>query len=794
MRKTDINQYTGTPAPNGYQEHSAGSVALTATKRTLSVIGKALLTVFMVMLVTGAIVGISMIFYIASLSGESIDYDLRTAKLNQTSYIWVMDENGEFYEDQEIQAETKSEWVDFEEIPDAMKKAMIAIEDRRFNEHHGVDWIRTGGAVLNLVGGHKSGTNFGGSTLTQQLIKNLTDEDEVSLTRKLKEIFRALNFEKRYSKDEILEMYLNVVNYGSGCLGVQAAANLYFDKDIQDCSVAECAAIAGITQNPSAFTPLLHPQANRGRREIVLKAMLDQGKLTQAEYDQAMKESATMTFAKPDTSNLVDNQIINNWYYETMLQDVAKDLAGKRNISEKEASRQLRTQGMKVYCAMDKRAQDIAEKVMNNEEYMPTDTDIQLGIVLVGYDGRILASVGQRGEKEGNLWMDYANNVERQTGSCIKPISVYAPALEHGLINFSTVIDDEPIEWDVNGDGVKEKTWPPNADGKYHGKVTIREAIKHSYNAVAAQVLVNRLTMPVSLDFLLGKVGITSLNREEDLLPSALATGGGSNGVTVREIAASFQIFGNGGVYHKPYTYYYVKDDRDNVILDNNTNPGIQAISSPTSTIMRKLMYSVVETGGTGPRAAISGTQVFAKTGTAEDTDSWFVGGTPYAVAAVWEGHPTPAKMSTADKRSSLTVWKMVMQEYIQGLEKKDYEDDPNVIAKQYCAVTGLLADSDKCPNKLTGYYTSGNMPGTCDGNHDNPDDTSSVSSTGSSETPVSSNSESQSSESSELSSTTTEPEPDPSSQQPESEPDPGSEPDGSSSDGGENNHTRPQN
>ncbi len=727
MRKTDINQYTGTPMPNGYLEPSAGSVALTATKRTLAVIGKAVLTVLMVMLVTGIIVGISMIFYIASLSGESVDYDLRAAKLNQTSYIWVMDENGEFHEDQAVQAETKSEWVNFEEIPEAMKNAIIAIEDRRFYEHHGVDWIRTGGAILNLVG-NRSGSNFGGSTLTQQLIKNLTEEDEVSLTRKLKEIFRALNFEKQYSKDEILETYLNVVNFGSGCLGVQAAANLYFDKDIQDCSVAQCAAIAGITQNPSAYTPLLHPQANKERREVVLQAMLDQGKLTQEEYDQAMEESATMTFAEQDTSNMVDNQVINNWYYEAMLEDVAEDLAGKRNISVNEASRQIRTQGLKIYCAMDPKAQSIAEKVMTDESNMPKDTDIQFGYVMVGYDGRVLASVGQRGEKEGNLWMDYATDVDRQTGSSIKPISVYAPALESGTIHYSTVIPDEPIVWDADGDGQLENNWPPNADKQYHGNVTAVEALKHSYNAVAAQILVNRINMDISIDFLQNKVGITSLNREEDMLPSALATGGGKNGVTVREMTAAFQIFGNGGVYHKPYTYFYVKDDQDNIILDNSATGGTQAISSANSTIMRQMLFTVVEPGGTGPRAAISGTKVFGKTGTTDDTDSWFIGGTPYAVAGVWEGHPTPEKMSSSERSYSLTIWKLVMQEYIQGQEKKDYDFDSNVITEQYCAVTGLLADPEKCSETLTGYYTSGNMPDTCNGVHDqNPSDGSST-------------------------------------------------------------------
>ena len=275
MRKTDINRY----AKN--EPNTTGSMAVGTLCSFGRIIRKVLLTLFTVCMITGIIVSFSVVSFIYSMKDESIDYDLHKLKLNYTSFIYVNGEGDDPNNPVEYQALYSGEnrvWVDFSEIPEYMKDAIICIEDKRFEEHHGVDWIRTGGAILNLFTGN--GDMYGGSTLTQQLIKNLTGDNDVSLTRKVKEIFRALNLEKKYTKDEILCAYLNVVNFGSGCNGVQAAANLYFGKDIQDCDLAECAAIAGITQNPYKYTPLLHPEANKERQQTVLTEMYNQGAVT----------------------------------------------------------------------------------------------------------------------------------------------------------------------------------------------------------------------------------------------------------------------------------------------------------------------------------------------------------------------------------------------------------------------------------------------------------------------------------------------------------------------------------
>lgn len=199
--------------------------------------------------------------------------------------MYIYNDDNKPVEYQRLHGTENRVWVGLDQIPDSMTNAQIAIEDKRFYDHSGVDWVRTAGAIVNLG----SESSYGGSTITQQLIKNITGNNEVSITRKLTEIFKALNLEKEYTKDEILEAYLNIVNYGSGCQGVQAAANLYFAKDISECNVAECAAIAGITQNPAAYNPLIYPEDNKVRRDTVIDAMYDQGMLTKAEYDQAKK-------------------------------------------------------------------------------------------------------------------------------------------------------------------------------------------------------------------------------------------------------------------------------------------------------------------------------------------------------------------------------------------------------------------------------------------------------------------------------------------------------------------------
>lgn len=707
MRKADINQYTGMPIAG----KDVDVKAVSTSKSVLIIFFKTLLTSIIIFFITMAIVGVSIVVYIANNANQSVELDLRSLKIDLTSFIYVNNEEGNPEQYQPVYAGEQRVWVDYDNIPQYMKDAMVAIEDKRFYDHKGVDWVRTSGAILNFFSGTDS---YGGSTLTQQLIKNLTRKNQVSITRKVSEIVSALSFEKKYTKDEILETYLNVVNFGSGCNGVQAAANLYFGKDIADCSIAECASIAGITQNPSQYTPLIYPEQNKKRQQVVLLSMYEQNMITKAEYDQAMYESEHMVFIGDTNENKIDDIPVNNWYIDAMLEDVAKDLSQTLNIDENTANYMVMHNGLKIYSAMDKTAQAAAEEIMKDDSIMPSNQEIQVGYIMIDYNGRILASIGQRGEKQANLLWDCANNATRQPGSSFKPIGVYAPALEYKFYNYSSMLIDEPISGIPGTSG----SWPPNWYGYYMGQMILQHAIEISANAPAAQV-VKEMSLEKSFEFVKNNFEFESLNMEEDCTYSGMATGGSYNGVTVREMASAFQIFGNGGIYNKSHTYFYVEDSNGKVLLDNRTKPGTQVISSANATIMRKLLQTVV-TGaqGTGTAGKVPGFTTFAKTGTTDNNEnSWYVGGTPYAAAGIWTGYETPTEMSNAESAYAAKIWRAIMKKYLEDKSPLEFEDDSNVIVRSYCAQTGCLASSG-CSQLLTGYYTSDNLPPVCRTGH----------------------------------------------------------------------------
>ena len=338
-RETDISQY------KDIQQNELSEKADGGVKRFFRGFGKFLITVCSVCLVALLITGISLAVYIFTIASEPTGIDLKAKSMNQTSRIYIQNEDTkEFKEFQKLYDTENRIWVDNQDIPQAMKDAVVAIEDKRFFDHNGVDWGRTLSAVANLATGSDS---YGGSTITQQLIKNITDDNEVSITRKLREITKALKLEQEYTKDQILEAYLNVVNFGNNCQGVESAAQLYFGKSIKDCSIAECAAIAGITQNPSRWNPLVFPENNKERREIVLNEMYDQKKISKDEFDAAMKESATMTFVgwqASDDDNDDDEADVQNWYIDQVFRDLQKDIAEYYNISESAASSKLYTE------------------------------------------------------------------------------------------------------------------------------------------------------------------------------------------------------------------------------------------------------------------------------------------------------------------------------------------------------------------------------------------------------------------------------------------------------------------
>ena len=711
MRKTDISKYT--------DKLDVAPKKQSGVKQFFSVVGRVLLTVLMVLVIAGVIVGISLGIYVMKIANEPTGIDLNARSLNLSSFIYVENkDSGEFEEYQTLYGTENRIWVDLSEMPKAMPDAIVAIEDKRFYEHNGVDWYRTGSAILSLVTGRN---NYGGSTLTQQLIKNITDDSEVSLTRKLREIFRALNIEREYSKDDIIEAYLNVVNFGNNCQGVESASELYFDKPIGECSIAECAAIAGITQNPSRWNPLYYPENNKERRETVLDQMYEQGKITKDEYDKAMEESANMTFVGRDNEDEddeddEDNVKVQNWYIDQMYWDLCRDLAKYYDISEDAASLKLYTEGLKIYCAMDTDAQAMIEEeaLKSNADY---DYDLQTAMTMVGYDGRVIATVGSSKEKEGNLDWDRASHSVLQPGSSIKAIIPYPLAIDEDIYNYSSLTKDQPIEkWKMDYWG-NWQAGPPNSYEGYHQYMTVPEALSWSSNACAVQTM-ELIGVNKAYEQATENLGFKNLGEADKTNVGALSLGGMEGGVTVREMAAAMQYIGNGGLFYEPYTYYYVTDQNDTIILDNRNNTPIEAYSPETAYKMNRLLkYNVMTSTHTASSyAQISGWDIAGKTGTTDyDRDLWFVGASPYCTLACWMGYDQPDSVNYYGL--STIIWQKVMSNYLKDKTYKEFTMPDNIIPATYCKGSGLLAAS-YCSDTATGYYTEDDMPAYCNGVH----------------------------------------------------------------------------
>lgn len=718
MRKTDISKFT-----EESPQDNAAIIEKSLPRRCMSMIWKILSTILLILLISLVVVGISVGIYLLQLANQPTGIDLHASKLNLTSIIYIYDEDNEPKEYDRLHSTENRIWVDLKDIPKAMKDSQVAIEDKRFYEHHGVDWTRTAGAVLSLAGG---GDSFGGSTLTQQLIKNITGDNDVSITRKLNEIFRALNLEREYTKDEILEAYLNIVNYGSDCNGVQSAANLYFAKNISDCSIAQCAAIAGITQNPSAYDPLEYPEANKERRETVLAAMYEQNMINKDEYKKALEESENMKFVGNHNNPMLETEeedeeeedTVPNWYIDAMLKDLKVDLAQALNISEDSASSKIYTEGLKIYCAMDEDMQNYAEQYVLNLD-TPADPNLQTGIVMIDMNGRVICTVGSREKKTQMLVWDRTVDSTLQPGSSIKPVIPYPMAIEKGEYNFSSYVKDEPIEkWDKNSDGTW-KSGPNNSDGTYHHDILLPEAIERSLNAAAVQTL-NLIGTKSAYNQAINKMGFKNLSSEDATNLGALSIGGMNGGVTVREMVAAYAYMGNGGNYYAPYTYYYVTDQNDNIIIDNREAMPIRAYSEETATIMNRLLHYNMIYNNPSHTAAylakIDGWDIIGKTGTTDyGIDHWFIGMSPYCVLGSWTGFDSPA--SIQGNGYAENTFHSLMLHYLADKEYKEYDLSENVREIAYCASTGKLASS-YCYDTKMGYYTDDNMPEYCSGYH----------------------------------------------------------------------------
>ena len=633
-------------------------------------------------------------------------------------------------------------WADLDQIPKDLQKAVVAIEDKRFYTHKGVDWHGTARAIFRTIFG---GSVQGGSTITQQLVKNVTGDNQNTVKRKVMEIYRAQELEKRYEKDEILEAYLNEVYFGYSCYGVVTASLKYFNKDVSELSLAECASLIAITNNPSLYDPLQTDwglENNRTRQLLVLGAMLDQGKIDQAAYDAAKEENVVFsngytilggrvdvdTDKKDDTdADGGDEQpedetktatSSQSYFTDAVIEDVAAALVEKYGLTDstnpvtgkvttafEQGVNMVYGKGYKIYTTQNPEYQKIAEEVCTDTSNLPyTSTytnsygdketeQLQVGMTIVDpYTGYVVAMVGGAGVKQYDRGWNWATSA-RQCGSAIKPVSVYAPALDDGTINGASSIDDYPVMV-LNG-----SVYPKNANGRYKGLTPLHTAIARSTNTCAVRV-VQEYGTSRSYDFMTNKLGFTTLTSQDAQQVGNMGLGGLDRGVTTEEMAAAFAAFANEGIYTAPRTFIRVEDADGNVILENEAKASV-AMKDTTAALMNSLLQEVVN-GGTGYEGRISGMHVAGKTGTTNnDQDRYFVGYTPYYSCAVWVGYVHNQRI-IASGNPAASMWQKVMSRIHADLADKDFFSCSGLTYVKVCADSGLLA-TDNCAEDCRG-------------------------------------------------------------------------------------------
>lgn len=622
-------------------------------------------------------------------------------------------------------------YVEYDELPQHLIDAFVSIEDKRFFSHKGVDWKRTLSAGVNYF--LKFSDSYGGSTITQQLIKNVTDRDDYSFQRKLQEIFWAMDLETKMDKQEILGLYLNIINLSQGCYGVQAASEYYFSKDVSELTLNECACIAAITNSPSFYDPLRNPENNKQRKNLILREMYEQGYISYEEMTENINRDVVLSVDENRKSTS-----IHSWYVDMVIEDVVKDLTERKGYSRTMANLMIYTGGLKIYTAMDFEIQEILEAYYADSSHFYSssngETPQSSMIVIDPYNGDILGVAGAIGGKNANRLQNFATQTLRPAGSVIKPLSVYAPALERGLITWSSVYDDVPVNFgsynldESKGAIVEPVAWPKNASGAYRGLTNINYAIEHSINTVVVRVL-EELSVEESFRFLYDDLQIKSLIEEgytssgdyiTDKDIASLALGQMNYGVTVKEVTAAYSIFANQGVFNQPRSYYKVTDGTGSIILENEY-AGTAVISEENASVMTLMLQNVVKNGTAQEITLQAEISCAGKTGTTQNNyDRWYIGYTPYAIGGVWYGYEYPKALSGSNQ--CLTIWDDVMQliherkNYGESENERALTNTASLVQAEYCADSGKLITEaclrDPRGNRTeTGYFVSGTQP-----------------------------------------------------------------------------------
>ena len=753
-------QGSGGPRRNKKKKMTAG--------RVLGAIMRFIASCLCVCIILGSVAAVAVSLYVVKeTQGDSDLLDLTQLELAYTTIIYSQQINDqgqpEWVEYQRLQSPEENRiWKPLNEISPYIQHAFVAVEDENFYTHPGFSFKRTVLAAINevfrkLTGSYLTGSQLGASTIEQQLIKNITGEDESSgiegYARKVKEIFRAIALDNRFSKEEILEAYLNTIGLTGNTAGVEAGANQYFGKSAADVTIAEAASIAAITKNPSRFNPYTNPEEHLKRRDDIILFMQQQGYITQAEAEAAWATPLNLVEKTTDENAAVQTDY--SWFTDYLIEEVIADLVEANPLNRDDWNREaandyLHNGGLRIYATVDPEVQSVMENVWLEGKYWepmpienyddPNDPDdtprtitTQAAGVVINYKGELVGVAGGLGRKTENRGFNRGTGMTRQVGSTMKAVAAYPLGIDMDLINYSSVLMDDyfPIP---DGKGGTRTDWPSNWSGRYsHSMTTVYEALKQSLNTVAVRVG-DWVTPRTMFEFARETLGITTLDENSDIDLAPMVLGATTTGLSPYELAGAYMMYGDGGRMTSLHSYTSVRDYQGNEILEKDIVT-TQAIGEDTAYIMNRLLHSVLfDRGGTAygihPDANVMDS--IGKTGTTNDNkDVWFVGLTPKYVMATWYGYDQNEPM---DDYNSYYIYKNkgsqkghpgasafaevmdTIQADLSEEEIVEWEKPDSVEIGAFCTISGDIP-TDGCP-RGTGYYKTGVQRGVCTGIH----------------------------------------------------------------------------
>ncbi len=592
--------------------------------------------------------------------------------------------------------------------------------------------------------GGDSGMRQGASTLNQQLVKNLTYDDDVlgisGYFRKIREIYRAVILDINYTKQEILEAYLNVIGLTGNTAGVQAESIKLFNKPVSELTLEQCASIAAITKNPYGYNPVTHEEEHLARRNYILYEMWQQGYVSQEEYLTASAQPIGLSHG---VVNVPKTQTT-SYFTDTVITQVSYDLVQEYNLTQEEAINLLYNGGLRIYTTADIELQTETEKVMLNESGVFSQREVaanikqydefgnvltdennneitiagtekpQAAMVSVSYSGELKAVVGGLYEKTISRGLNRATGSLRQVGSTMKPISPYVLAIENNKMHWSTLLNDAPVGTITDELTQETRDWPRNYSDEYtYEEYTLADALAQSINTIAVQVGQD-VGINNMYNFTKNKLNITSLTKsDKDIAP--LTLGALTQGISPYELAGAYMMFGNGGNYTTLHCYKDVQTSSGkNILAPDIKTTGI--ISEETSYIMQQMLKGVMQNGGTAAGYTLNGgVDSFGKTGTSSaNKDFWFVGLTPEYVTATWYGYDSGASIQDQNGITApISAWQQVMNNVYANEQSGAFINSNNVITAEYCTQTGYIA-TQNCPHAATGYYKSNKIPNNC--------------------------------------------------------------------------------